>query len=234
MTSRGTTPISRRTALAMLGAVVSVPARADIPFIAFSDRLAPASAESTPAPQEPVSPKIPAMKGMPATGMTKTDLQQIDQTAAPTVLGLPDTRGLWLYNPNTNEELVTLFWVKGQDDKPGYNQICRILRDWREDQRVAMDPRLFHLMWTIQRGDRFNRPLIVNSGYRTPHTNALLASEGAAPASYHMQGNACDLVLDGISPQKVAEYVHSMKRGGVGFYQRFTHVDTGPLRTWQG
>ena len=165
-------------------------------------------------------------------GITSRDLVQIDQKARPTTAGLPDTRGIWLQNPNTGEEVTVLFWVSGLYDNRGYTQICRIMRDWRENAVAYMDPKLLHLLWAIQRGSGFTRPLVINSAYRTQKTNLLLRAEGAAINSLHIRRQACDLKLDGIAPGKVAEYVHSMAIGGVGYYPTFTHVDTGNIRTW--
>lgn len=171
--------------------------------------------------------------GNVSKGLTASDLSKIDQRARPTTAGLPDTRGLWLQNPHTNEEITVLFWVSGQYDNHSYTQICRLMRDWRQNAVAHMDPKLLHLLWAIQRGSGFTRPLIINSAYRTLATNRLLAAEGAAINSLHLHRQAADLKLDGIRPSKVAEYVHSMTIGGVGFYPTFTHVDTGKIRTWR-
>lgn len=166
-------------------------------------------------------------------GLTTKDLVQIDRGARATTAGLPDTRGLWLENPHTGETATVLFWVSGLYDNHGYTQVCRIMRDWRDNSVAYMDPKLLHLLWAIQRGSGFTRPLVINSAYRTQRTNRLLRAEGAAINSLHLERKACDLKLDGISPGKVAEYVHSMEIGGVGYYPTFTHVDTGRIRSWR-
>lgn len=222
----GTTRHSRRALLALAAAALSAPARAQVGILTLG--TVPAQ---DPTPVPPAAPPSGLVKG---AGMKPADLQQIDRTAPRTEIGLPAIRGLWLQNPNTDEEVITLFYDQGHVLNAGYTQVCRILRDWRENQVMAMDPMLLHLMWQVQRGDRFTRPMVINSGFRTLRTNQSLASEGAAPASYHLRSSACDVVLDGVSPERIAEYVHSLRRGGVGFYPRFTHIDTGPVRTWRG
>ncbi len=156
----------------------------------------------------------------------------MDSSSVATESGLPADRGLWLRNPNTSEELVAVFWRQGVYDRYGYDRICYILRDWRENQVMPMDPRLLHLLWAIQRGSGFERPLVINSGYRTVKTNDLLRAEGSAPNSYHLHSQACDIVLDGISASRVADYVQSLKYGGCGRYSNFCHVDSGPIRIW--
>lgn len=166
-------------------------------------------------------------------GLTSRDLYQIDQKAKPTTAGLPDTRGLWLQNPHTGEDITVVFWVSGLYDNHAYTEACRLMRDWRENAIAHMDPKLLHLLWAIQRGSGFTRPLVINSAFRTRKTNNLLAAEGSAINSLHLHRQAADLRLDGIRPSKVAEYVHSMKIGGVGYYPTFTHLDTGPIRSWR-
>ena len=113
-------------------------------------------------------------------GLTTKDLVQIDRGARATTAGLPDTRGLWLENPHTGETATVLFWVSGLYDNHGYTQVCRIMRDWRDNSVAYMDPKLLHLLWAIQRGSGFTRPLVINSAYRTQRTNRLLRAEGAA------------------------------------------------------
>lgn len=225
----GTTPHTRRAVLALAAGACLRPAQAQVGIFT----LATPVAEPPTRPSEPDRPApAPADTGA-RLDLRPRDLQEIDRTARLTELGLPATRGLWLRNPHTDEEVLTLFYDRQQVLNPGYTLICKILRDWRENQVMAMDPMLLQLLWVVQRGARFERPLIINSGFRTLRTNRSLASEGAAPDSYHLRSSACDVVLDGIPPAKVAEYVHGMRRGGVGFYDRFTHIDTGPVRTWR-
>lgn len=78
-----------------------------------------------------------------------------------------------------------------------------------------------------------NRPIIINSGYRHPKTNA---SEGGVRNSLHTLGQAIDLKIDGISAASVAEFGKYLAGGGVGFYpnKHFTHLDRGRVRFWRG
>jgi uncharacterized protein YcbK (DUF882 family) len=75
----------------------------------------------------------------------------------------------------------------------------------------------------------------VLSAYRTPHTNAMLASRyfGVAEKSQHLAGRAIDVTLDS-RLEKTAGLARSMSRGGVGWYPQshFIHLDTGPVRNW--
>ena len=74
------------------------------------------------------------------------------------------------------------------------------------------------------------------SGYRSPATNAILASysDGVATHSLHTQGKAVDLRLPGHSTRMVGKAALSLKGGGVGIYPEsdFVHMDTGRIRSW--
>ncbi len=76
--------------------------------------------------------------------------------------------------------------------------------------------------------DRLNAPIRISSAYRTKPYNT--AIDGAAN-SWHLQFRACDIIVDGVPPAKVADMLQKMKdegefKGGVGLYRGFTHVDT--------
>lgn len=82
----------------------------------------------------------------------------------------------------------------------------------------------------------FDAPVKINSGCRCKGWNEQV---GGDPDSYHTWGRAADIVVEGISPSKVADYLEKYPleaSGGVGRYDTFTHVDTrtdGPAR-WCG
>ncbi|SHI74741.1 Peptidase M15 [Geosporobacter subterraneus DSM 17957] len=66
------------------------------------------------------------------------------------------------------------------------------------------------------------KPIIVNSGYRTPEYNAKI---GGAPKSQHMEGKAADIRVTGVTPVQVAKLAKQVGFRGVGIYDTFTHVD---------
>jgi uncharacterized protein YcbK (DUF882 family) len=77
----------------------------------------------------------------------------------------------------------------------------------------------------------------VLSGYRTPETNEKLRATmlGVAEMSEHLYGRAIDVTFD----RHLAEAgtaARRMARGGVGWYPRshFIHLDSGPVRSWEG
>jgi uncharacterized protein YcbK (DUF882 family) len=49
-----------------------------------------------------------------------------------------------------------------------------------------------------------------------------------------MQGKAIDIRVKGHKPSQIARAAREMKRGGVGTYRRFVHVDVGDVRVWRG
>ena len=121
--------------------------------------------------------------------------------------------------------------------KKGYQQACWVLRDAKDGNATAqMDVQLFNLMYAIQEWARMagkpNPLIIINSGYRTPRRNSRI--EGSALNSMHVHGKAADIVVNGIEPWQVAEMAKHFNGGGVGMYNRFTHIDTGRLREWRG
>jgi uncharacterized protein YcbK (DUF882 family) len=71
--------------------------------------------------------------------------------------------------------------------------------------------------------EHFDRKLQINSGLRCPSHNRAC---GGGSGSQHLRGRACDIVVDGIDPELVAELAEQMEVGGLGRYETFTHVDT--------
>ena len=75
----------------------------------------------------------------------------------------------------------------------------------------------------------FNRPVNVNSGYRTPVYNIRV---GGAKNSYHMQGRAFDISIKGVTPAEIARYAASIGVPGVIQYNTFVHVDSRDNKYW--
>lgn len=77
--------------------------------------------------------------------------------------------------------------------------------------------------------DFIGKMITINSGYRSKKYNATL--KGASPKSQHLLGKAADIVIEGMTPKKVAETIEKlitdgkMKQGGIGIYKTFTHYD---------
>jgi uncharacterized protein YcbK (DUF882 family) len=167
--------------------------------------------------------------------------------AAAAFLSLPvrsragESYTLWLVRQDTGETALEPFTLNGTTVyKPGYYQLCAMLRDAHVDPSIGdvqVSIRLVETLWAIQRylaRAGVHQPIVVHSGYRTPQTNA--RTEGAAPHSLHMYGEACDFDVPGVSMDDLASIAWACpSTGGVGYYpDGWVHVDAGPRRYWTG
>lgn len=157
--------------------------------------------------------------------------------AAPDFWSMP--RQIWLQRKTARgvEEFRGVYFADGKLLLEPYLQICRILRDVREDVAVQMSPVLLDILCGVQgiaRVHGVEAPLETTSGHRTARHNSRL--EGAARASLHIEGRAWDGRMPGISPAIMSEAAKYLRGGGVGLYvdRRFVHVDDGRLRSWRG
>ena len=83
-----------------------------------------------------------------------------------------------------------------------------------------------------------NTAIQIICGYRSAASNAAMhrRSHGVASNSYHIRGQAIDFRIDGVPLATLRDSMQSLQNGGVGYYPRsnFIHMDTGPVRTWNG
>lgn len=71
-----------------------------------------------------------------------------------------------------------------------------------------------------------NKPITVTCAYRCPKHNAKIGGE---KASFHLKGLAADIQVAGLTPQQVqAVAAKLLEIGGLGCYERFSHVDVRP------
>jgi uncharacterized protein YcbK (DUF882 family) len=145
-------------------------------------------------------------------------------------------RTLNLANVYTGETLTVTYWSDGAYRRDALGELNHFLRDSRESAETEMDPLLFDVLWHTQMHVGFSGTVEVLSAYRSPTTNAWLASvsRGVANDSQHMNGNAIDIHMPGVPVFKIQQVARSFGMGGVGFYPRsgFVHLDTGPVRYW--
>ena len=154
----------------------------------------------------------------------------------PPVLDTTSPRTLSLVNFNTQEVLSVTYWSNGAYHRQALDQLNHFLRDSRDNAQTEMDPLLFDVLWHTARIVGHGGSIEVLSAYRSPTTNAWLASvsRGVARDSQHMNGNAMDIRFPGVPVFQVRQPAYSLNMGGVGFYPRsgFVHLDTGPVRYW--
>lgn len=147
-------------------------------------------------------------------------------------------RSISLYNIHNGESLKTVYWQDGAYIPQAMQEINYILRDRRNGEVQAMDPRLIDLLAQLNARVDGKKPFHVISGYRSPNTNQYLrkvsTAKGVAKKSLHMQGRAIDIMLPRVSLKHLHTAAVRMKKGGVGYYPRdgFIHVDTGRVRYW--
>lgn len=145
-------------------------------------------------------------------------------------------RALSFYNTHTGETLKTVYWAQGEYDTRALAEIDHILRDHYSGEVAAMAPQLLDLAHAVRRALGTESPIHIISGYRSPATNAMLASRsgGVARHSMHLEGAALDLRLPGRNLKDVQRAALALRRGGVGYYARsdFVHIDIGRVRHW--
>jgi uncharacterized protein YcbK (DUF882 family) len=146
------------------------------------------------------------------------------------------TRALSFYNLHTGETLRTVYFENGEYVPGALLEVNYFFRDFRANQVRAIDPRLLDLLDRIHHALDTSQPFNLISGYRSPATNAWLASqsEGVAHHSLHMYGMASDINVQGRSLALLQTVALAIRGGGVGYYPRsgFVHVDTGRVRRW--
>ncbi|WP_119300059.1 DUF882 domain-containing protein [Dongia deserti] len=146
------------------------------------------------------------------------------------------TRTLGLVSTHTNEKIMATYWRDGVYDKGALKDINYVLRDFRTGDVAVMDPQLLDLLVELHRRTGSRKAFQVISGYRSPKTNAMLASGsgGVAKRSLHMEAKAIDIRLYDVALSDLRQTAIAMKAGGVGYYKKsdFVHVDTGRVRQW--
>lgn len=84
------------------------------------------------------------------------------------------------------------------------------------------------------RGNFGGKSVTIDSGCRCRAHNR---SEGGRENSRHLYGEAADIRVAGVPAAEVADFCESLigKRGGVGRYENFTHIDVrGAYSRWRG
>ena len=159
--------------------------------------------------------------------------------SAPTVAG-GETRTIALYHMHTGESLNITYKKDGKYIPSAMKQINYLLRDWRKQQTITIDPRTIDLVWELHEDLGSHQPVHIVCGYRSPATNAFLHRIGrnVARKSQHMVGHAIDFYFPDVPTQKIRNVALAHQMGGVGYYRSsggptgFLHVDSGHVRHW--
>ena len=153
-----------------------------------------------------------------------------DTPGCPTPCPLPALRGGGDF---------TAYCCGGEYQPEALKEINHILRDFRANEIKPIDPGLLDLLHELGGTLETDQPFHIISGYRSPHTNAMLRARGGehtgvASSSLHMVGKAIDIRVPGVKLDHLRGAARSLKLGGVGYYpsSNFVHVDTGRVRAW--
>lgn len=163
------------------------------------------------------------------------NFRQQTRAPAPYLQG-PGYKTLSFEHTHTGDKLKLTYFERGNYIKDALQEINYLLRDFRTDDIHPIDTALLDQLFDLKQTLGLNKPFHIISGYRSPFTNAQLHkhSNGVAEHSFHMQGMAIDIRVEGVSSKTIRNAALTMAQGGVGYYPRsnFVHLDSGRFRTW--
>jgi uncharacterized protein YcbK (DUF882 family) len=174
------------------------------------------------------------LRAAPCAGLAALGLI-VSTSSLQTVVANGDTRSITLQHTHRDDGITVTFKRDGRYDQDGLNKLNYFLRDWRNDDQIAMAPQLFDILWEVYREVDAKTPIRIVSSYRSPATNAMLRrrSRGVAQFSQHMLGKAIDFNIEGVAIEDLRVAGLRLQRGGVGFYPgSFVHMDVGSVRHW--
>lgn len=149
-----------------------------------------------------------------------------------------EERTLSIYNIHTKEALTVTYKKDGKYVPEAMDQLNQMMRDWRRNLVIKMDPALIDLIWELHEELGSKEPVHLICGYRSVATNEMLrrTQGGQAQNSRHIVGQAADIVFPDVPLKQLRYSALIAERGGVGFYPAsgypFVHVDTGNVRHW--
>lgn len=153
-------------------------------------------------------------------------------------LAASDERTISFYHIHTKETLTVTYKRDGKFIPDAMKKIDWLMRDWRKDAAIEMDPNTIDIIWEMYRELGSKEPIHVICGHRSRGTNEMLRKTvgGQASNSQHITGKAIDIAFPDV-PAKLLRYSAMIReRGGVGYYPTsaipFVHVDTSRVRHW--
>jgi uncharacterized protein YcbK (DUF882 family) len=160
-------------------------------------------------------------------------------TSAPTNAG-GENRSISLYHIHTKERITVTYMVNGRYVPSAMKKINHLMRDWRRNETIVIDPKTIDLMWELHADLGSKAPISIVCGYRSPKTNAFLKRIGrkVARKSQHMKGGAIDFFFPDVPTKKIRNVALAHRMGGVGYYSSaggptgFIHADSGNVRQW--
>ena len=83
--------------------------------------------------------------------------------SAPTIAG-GETRTIQLYHMHTGESLSITYKKDGRYIPSAMKQINYLLRDWRKQQTITIDPRTIDLVWELHEDMGSHQPIHIVCG----------------------------------------------------------------------
>jgi uncharacterized protein YcbK (DUF882 family) len=151
-----------------------------------------------------------------------------------------ETRTISMVHQHTKERITVTYMQNGRYVPSAMKKLNYLLRDWRRNETVTIDPRTIDLIWELHADLGSRQPIHIVCGYRSPKTNAFLKRIGrkVAGKSQHMRGKAIDFFFPDVSTLKIRNSALARSVGGVGYYRSaggptgFLHADSGNVRHW--
>ena len=224
---------ARALAVVMVMAAVSAPGGGEAQVASGGATAGGATAGATVATSAAASAAVPSKKdAYLASKAAEGAGKRHGALARP---GKPPPTVVSIYNTWTHEWLVIDRDARAPLPPP--EQVDRFLRCHFTNQATDMRPELIKTLREAARHFSARRIDIV-SGYRSPKYNLMLRKKGheVARDSQHTQGHAVDFRIPGVDVKALHAWALARKAGGVGLYleSKFIHVDTGPVRRWNG
>ncbi len=147
-------------------------------------------------------------------------------------------RTISFYHIHTQERLTVTYKKSGKFVPDALKQINWIMRDWRKNESIVIDPNTIDLAWEMHEELGSREPIHIICGYRSHGTNEMLRKTrgGQASQSQHMTGRAIDITFPDVPLKRMRYSALVRERGGVGYYPTsgipFVHIDTSRVRSW--
>jgi len=158
-----------------------------------------------------------------------------DRITAASVKG---ERTISFYHIHTQERLTVTYKKDGVFIPDALKKIDWIMRDWRKNSAIKIDPNTIDLAWEMHEELGSREPIHIICGYRSSGTNEMLRKTrgGQASQSQHMTGRAIDITFPDVPLKRMRYSALIRERGGVGYYPTsgipFVHIDTSRVRAW--
>lgn len=147
-------------------------------------------------------------------------------------------RTISFYHIHTQERLTVTYKKNGEYVASALKQINWIMRDWRKNSVISIDPKTIDLAWEMHEELGSQEPISIICGYRSRGTNEMLRKSvgGQASQSQHITGKAIDITFPDVPLKRMRYSALIRERGGVGYYPTsgipFVHIDTARVRSW--